>query len=179
MMFVSVCLLQPVVCGSFLPQGLIPRPKSWESCHPSNELQQKAKVGHSLGLLTLPTDALSAASFEIDGTLANEKGRVGKPCFSSSKEASGASSAGSIFHSSFTTRDPETFSVTNLCCGWLMMHNDLCWCFSVAASGVWEFPPQGLNSRLKSWGSCTHPQSYSKRLKVGHNSGLLLLTHAN
>jgi len=57
--------------------------------------------------------------------------------------------------------------------------NDLCWCFSVAASGVWEFPPQGLNSRLKSWGSCTHPQSYSKRLKVGHNSGLLLLTHAN
>ena len=87
MMFVSVCLLQPVVCGSFLPQGLIPRPKSWESCHPSNELQQKAKVGHSLGLLTLPTDALSAASFEIDGTLANEKGRVGKPFFSSSKEA--------------------------------------------------------------------------------------------
>ena len=100
-MFVSVCLLQPVVCGSFLPQGLIPRPKSWESCHPSNELQQKAKVGHSLGLLTLPTDALSAASFEIDGTLANEKGRVGKPCFSSSKEASGASSADSIVHSSF------------------------------------------------------------------------------
>ena len=95
-MFVSVCLLQPVVCGSFLPQGLIPRPKSWESCHPSNELQQKAKVGHSLGLLTLPTDALSAASFEIDGTLANEKGRVGKPCFSSSKEASGASSADSL-----------------------------------------------------------------------------------
>ena len=60
-----------------------------------------------------------------------------------------------------------------------LMSNDLCWCFSVAASGVWEFPPQGLNSRLKSWGSCTHPQSYSKRLKVGHNSGLLLLTHAN
>merc|ERR1712208_74659 len=101
MRFVSVCLLQPVVCGSFLPQGLIPRPKSWESCHPSNELQQKAKVGHSLGLLTLPTDALSAASFEIDGTLANEKGRVGKPCFSSSKEAIGASSADSIVHSSF------------------------------------------------------------------------------
>ena len=44
MMFVSVCLLQPVVCGSFLPQGLIPRPKSWESCHPSNELQQKAFI---------------------------------------------------------------------------------------------------------------------------------------
>jgi hypothetical protein len=61
----------------------------------------------------------------------------------------------------------------------IKMHNDLCWCFSVAASGVWEFPPQGLNSRLKSWGSCTHPQSYSKRLKVGHNRGLLLLTHAN
>ena len=56
---------------------------------------------------------------------------------------------------------------------------DLCWCFSVAASGVWEFPPQGLNSRLKSWGCCTHPQSYSKRLKVRHNSGLLLLTHAH
>ena len=46
---------------------------------------------------------------------------------------------------------------------WLAVyHNDLCWCFSVAASGMWEFPPQGLNSRLKSWGSCTHPQSYSK-----------------
>ena len=34
---------------------------------------------------------------------------------------------------------------------WLAVyHNDLCWCFSVTASGMWEFPPQGLNSRLKS-----------------------------
>ena len=27
---------------------------------------------------------------------------------------------------------------------------------------MWEFPPQGLNSRLKSWGSSTHPQMLMK-----------------
>ena len=55
----------------------------------------------------------------------------------------------------------------------LKRRNSLILCNAKSASGVWEFPPQGLNSRLRSWGSCAITTEYSKRVKVGHNSGLL------
>ena len=75
---------------------------------------------------------------------------------------------------SLSTKKPRF--ITNL---WIVRLYMLyiCWCFPVAACGMWEFPLQGLNSRLKSWGPYTHPQSYSKGYKLD-TAILLLLTLA-
>ena len=155
---VFVCCSQWCVGVSSL-KAWSPDPKAGSlATHPMS-YSKRLKVGHSLGLLTLPTDALSAASFEIDGTLANEKGRVGKPCFSSSKEASGASSADSIVHSSFPLGIQRLFSVINLFCGWLfviMMFVSVCLLQPVVCGSSL---PQGLIPDPKAG---SHSLSYSK-----------------